>query len=266
MLEIVQDLVVTRDEAAQGAERLGEGAHDQVHLVGQAEVVCRAAAVVAHHAEAVCVVDHQRGIVSFTELHELRDGRNVAFHGIDAVHDDEFRFFQGHHLHLLLQPLHVVVGELQHVAVGEPAAVDDAGVVEGVEEDVAAVESQAGNHAQVDLEARAVGHGLLLAHQAGQLLLQRQVDVERPVEETGTGAAGAVFADGLDGRFLETGVVGESQVGVRAEHQDVLAGHPDDRVLPRFDGTVIWIDTHGLHLVRQGIFRTDLVQQAFFHL
>ena len=140
-------------------------------------MVCRAAAVVAHHAEAVGVVDHQRRIISFTEIHELRDRGNVAFHGIDAVHDDEFRVFEGRRLHLLLQSLHVVVGELQYVAVGETAAVDDAGVVERVEEDVAAPESQAGNHAQVDLEARAVGHGLLLAHQAGQLLLQLQMDV-----------------------------------------------------------------------------------------
>ena len=266
VFQILDHGVVAGDEAAQAAERLGEGAHDQVYLVGQAEMVGRAAAVVAHDAEAVGIVDHQRGVVLLAKLHQLRDRGDVAFHRIDAVHHDEFRRAWLRDLQFLLKFIHIVVGELEYAAEGKPAAVDDAGVVERIEEDVTVAEAQAGDDAQVYLETGAIGHGFFFADQFGEFLFEGQVDVECSIKEPRAGAAGPVFADGLDGGLFETGIVGQSQIGIRAEHQHILSIHFHHRVLAGFNGAVIRVYAHGLYFVGQRIFGANLVEKTVVHI
>ena len=211
------------------------------------------------------VVDHQRGVVLLAELHQPRDRSDVAFHRIDAVHHDEFRRARLRDLQFLFKFIHIVVGELEYAAEGKPAAVDDAGVVERIEEDVTVAEAQAGDDAQVHLETGAVGHGFLLADQFGEFIFKGQVDVERSVEETRAGAAGPVFADGLDGGLFETGVVGQSQIRIRTKHQHILPAHFHHRILPGFNGTVIGIDAKGFDFVSQGIFGANLVEKTVVH-
>ena len=207
VLEVVEDVVVSGDETAQGAEALGEGAHDEVYLVREAEVAGGAGAVFADYAESVGIVNHDGGVVLLAEFADAGDGGDVSLHRIHAVNHDELGGVAGGEPELLLQVCHVVVAELAYLAETQAAAVDDAGVVKGVEEDEASAEAEASDNSEVDLEAGAVGDGLFLANELGELGLKLLVNVQRAVEESAAGAAGAIFLDGGHRGLLEAGIV-----------------------------------------------------------
>ena len=215
--------------------------------------------------ERVGVVHHYGSLVFLAQAHQVGQRGDVALHRVHAVHDDEFRGVAGGEPEFLLQVRHVVVAELAHLAETQAAAVDDAGVVQGVQEDESAAEAQASHDAQVHLETGAVGHRGLLAHELGELRLQLFVEVEGAVEEAAAGAAGAVFLYRFDGGLLETGVVGKSQIGVGAEHQDLGAvSHGDEGVLTGGDGAVVGIDTQALGLFCALVLGAELIQD-FLH-
>ena len=129
--------------------------------------------------------------------------------------------------------------ELADVAQPQPGAVDDAGVVLLVQVDHVAPLDQAGDRAQIDLEAGGEGDGRRLAHEVGELFFQLFVDDQRAVEEPAPAATGAEASDGLDGGFLDLGVVGQAQVVVAAEHDQRLSADSDLRVLGRFEGAEV---------------------------
>ncbi len=91
MLEVVDDVLAARHEAADRRQRLGEGAGDDVDLVRQPEVRRGALAVGAEDAEGVRVIDGEGGAVLLGDANQLRHVRDVAFHRVDAVDDDHAR-------------------------------------------------------------------------------------------------------------------------------------------------------------------------------
>ena len=166
-----------------------------------------------------------------------------------------------------LQDRHVVVGELADVGETQAAAVDDAGMVQGIQEHISPPGRQAAHHTQVDLETGAVGDSLLLSHKTGELGLQLFVEVKRPVEKAASGATGPVFLDGLDGGLLETRIVGKAEIRVGSEHQHLFSVcHPDKGILARGNGTVIGINPLRPDLVREGISGAVVFQSYVFHL
>lgn len=78
--EEVGDFLVGCDEAAEGSERLGEGAHDEVDILCHSEVVAGAAAPFAEDADAVGLVDHHRRVVFLREAHDFGEVCYVTFH------------------------------------------------------------------------------------------------------------------------------------------------------------------------------------------
>ena len=88
--EDVADLLRRGDVAAgRAAERLAERPGDHVDLAEQAEVLDRSASGLPEDADAVRVVDDDHGVVLARELDDLGQLREVAFHGEDAVRDDQ---------------------------------------------------------------------------------------------------------------------------------------------------------------------------------
>ena len=84
------DLGAGRDVAAGGAaERLAEGAGDDVDAVHDAVQLGGAAAAGADEADGVRVVDHDHGVVAVGEVADLGERGDVAVHGEDAVGDDQ---------------------------------------------------------------------------------------------------------------------------------------------------------------------------------
>lgn len=87
--QVVGDLLVGGDEAAERCERLAECAHDQIHIVLEAEMVYGAAAAGAEHSYAVGFVDHHAGVVLLGQTHDLGYVGHVTFHREYAVGHDE---------------------------------------------------------------------------------------------------------------------------------------------------------------------------------
>src|SRR5438128_1126551 len=142
------------DEAAAGGEALGEGAHAQVGLALEAEQLAGAGAASAEDAGAVRLVDHQAGAIALAELDDAGQVADVALHREDAVDDYEHAaaIVCGALQHLL-QLVHAVVAEGPQLGAGEAAAVEDRGVVAGVDDHgVARLEDRA-DRAQVRLVA-----------------------------------------------------------------------------------------------------------------
>ena len=132
--EEVDGLGAGADVGAVGAERLAERADDDVDLAAEAGGGDRAAPAGAERPGRVRLVDHQPAAVAAGQLEQLRQRRDVAVHREDAVGDDQRAAPAG-----LAQPpgevLEVAVAVDEGLGAGEPAAVDDAGVVELVGED-----------------------------------------------------------------------------------------------------------------------------------
>ena len=127
---------------AVAAERLAERADDHVDLAGEPGGGDRPASAGPERAGAVRLVDHQQAVVAAGELDELAQRRDVAVHREDAVGDDQPRVGAGL-AQAPLEVLDVAVAVDEGPRAGEPAAVDDAGVVELVGEDDATVPARA---------------------------------------------------------------------------------------------------------------------------
>ena len=251
--DVVADELGRRHVAAEARERLGEGAHDDVHLVLEPEVAGRAAAALADDAEAVGVVHHDARAVLFRQVADLRQLCDVAAHGEHAVGDDEAARGLRHGLQLGLEVVHVRVAVAEHLAEGEAAAVVDAGVVLAVADDVVAAADEGADDAEVGLEARREGDGAILVHEVGQLALQLEVEPERAVQKARAGAAGAVFRERSLRRRDHLRRRREAQVVVGAEHDAALALHDDFGVLPRLERVEIGVDAPLPALARRGV-------------
>ena len=173
----VDDGLVGRDEATDGGEGFAEGAHDQVHVVGDAEVVASAPPVIAEDAESVRLIDHDAGVVFLRERDDLRQLGHVALHAEDAVDDDQLDLVGLAFLELLFQRLHIVVLEFQFGGEREAMALDDGGVVELVPEDVVLASCHAGDDAQIHLEAGGEDDRVFLADEFRQAFLELDMQI-----------------------------------------------------------------------------------------
>ena len=173
--DVIDDRALAGDEAPDRGQRLGERPHDQVDFVLHAEVLGGAPAARPQHAQAVRVVDHEGGPEIAGDLHDLRQGRDVALHGEHAVHHHQPPAGAPIGGHEAPQLGRIVVGKLADLRKGEAGAVDDAGVVLLVEIDGVTAIEQAGDGAQVHLEPGGEGHRRRLADEPRQLLLERLV-------------------------------------------------------------------------------------------
>src|ERR1035437_9094859 len=122
------------------------------------------------------------------------------------------------------------------------------------------------NHALVDLEAGGIEKGLFFLYKLSQLLFAGQVNVERSIQESRSGTPCSIFPDRRNGCLLDFGMIGESHVTVRAEHEDPLAVEHDFRALCRRNGPEVRIQSRGHNAVCAVVSKnllTYLVGHAF---
>ena len=239
-------------ESADRGQRLGEGAGDDVHFVGHAEVSRGAVAVRAEHAEGVRVVQGQGRAVLPRDAHQAGHVRDVALHRVDAVHHDHRALARAVPLHPALEVAEVAVVEPLGLAIGHLGAVDDRGVVELVQVDHLAAAHQARDQAEVGRVAGGEDEAGFLAQELGQGALELLVEVEGAVQEPAAGAPRAVPVEGTARGLEHLGVVGQAEVIVRPEHDPLLAVDDDDGVL-RFGNRIeVRIQARRLNLTRLG--------------
>ena len=143
---------------------------------------------------------------------------------------------------------HVVVAVLHGAAEAEPAAVDDAGVIERVEHGHVAAAEQARQHAEVHLEAGREDERGLAPRELREPLLELDVEVERAVEQPRARHAGAVDRERDGGRLLDLGMVREAEVVVRPEHHELAVAAQHDRILGRRERPVVGIHPGGARI------------------
>src|SRR4029077_10876511 len=89
MIEELDQLARTADVASERADGFAERADLDVHAAMAAEMIDGTAAAAAEDAGGVGVVDHHDAVEFLGEVAELRQRGDVAFHGKDAVGDQE---------------------------------------------------------------------------------------------------------------------------------------------------------------------------------
>jgi hypothetical protein len=170
----------------------------------------------------VGLVDQQAAAVATGEIRELRERRDVAVHREDPVGRDQGRA-TGRPAQAPFQMLDVGVPVDEGLRPRQPAAVDDAGVVEGVREDHLATLRQRRDRSAVGEVARAEQQGRLGSLELGQPRLELAVDRHRAGDQPGRPGARPELQRRIGGGAPQPGMVCQSQIVVRAEHQDRAA-------------------------------------------
>ncbi len=196
--------------------------------------------------DGVGVVEHQHRAELFTNLEQPRRIGDIALHAEHTVHHDHASDIVqprgALRLQLASQTFQITVFEPRHLAVRQPAAVDDAGVVQLVQVDLVVPTHQRPDDAQVRLVARAEHQRRFGADELRQPHLQPLVQVRIAVQESTARTAAAVFLERSLGRLDYAGVVGEPHIVVRADHD--LALTVDVRL-----GVVRPLDRHEIRVI-----------------
>src|SRR5512139_995480 len=115
-------------------ERFAVGAHYKIHFFFKPEVLCCAAARFAKNADPVGIVNHEPGSVLFCESDYLRKIDYIALHAENTI--DDYQLFP-----VLVfrkdpfQVCHIVMPELPHFRIRQPAAVNNTCMVHLVDDD-----------------------------------------------------------------------------------------------------------------------------------
>ena len=164
--------------AAERGERLGERAHVDIDLILEPVIACRAAAALADDAEAMRIVNHDARTVFLRQRADLGQIGNIAAHGEYAVGHDQAACRFRHLLQLLFKVRHVVVLVAQHLAIGQLAAVVEAGVIFSIHDNIIMQADDGADNAEIGLEARGEGHDRVLAQELCKFVLQLQMQLE----------------------------------------------------------------------------------------
>lgn len=213
---------------SRGTQRLS------TQVINHAPMLMRTAPEFAHDAVAVAVVDDEHRVVLVAEFSHGGKICDGAFHAEDAVgHDPDlacdflvgFRGVERGAKAAFAFEAVVGVDGFVHALLDrcrEANAVDDAGVVEFVaDDDVARLAERRENGfvcgPRGDERVTRLG-----AHVTSDALLEFPVRRERAADEADAGSPRAVVAQGFVARFDDFGVVGEAEVVVGAETEDLL--------------------------------------------
>ena len=113
--------------------------------------------------------------------------------------------------------------ETRHLAPRQPGAVYDAGMVVFIEHRHITPANQRADRPQVGLHAGREHQRRFLADPLGQLGFKLFVQLQRPVQKTGTGAARAIAVNGILGCLAHLGMRGQPEIIIRPAHDQTLA-------------------------------------------
>src|SRR5262249_52353923 len=141
-----------------------------------------------------------------------------------------------------LEVEHVVVLIALAAGLGESGAVDDAGVVQFIANDGVLVAEQRFEEPAVGVEAGGVEDRVFLAEELRDVGFELLVQVLRAADEADGGEAETVVAQAQMGGLDDRGVVGEAEVVVGAEVDDVAAVDLDGGILRRLDAALALVE------------------------
>ena len=226
----LDDLLASTGVAAGcAAERLAEGPGEHIDAAHHASRFMRASPVRPHEPDGVRVVDEDERAMLVREVADRAQVRDDAVHREHAVCRDELEAGILRRLELALEVGHVVVRVAEPLCLREANSVDDARVVQRVADHGVLFREDRLEQPAIRIEARAIEDRVLGAEEARESPLQLLVDVLRPADEADRRHAVApAIKCGVRG-LHDRGVIGESEVVVRAEVDDLPTRFDADR-------------------------------------
>ena len=182
------------------------------------------APVAAQHSGRMGIVDHHDGAIFFRHFNQSRKGADVALHRENTICNQKLA--AGNRSQFLEYPARrrcVFVGEDVNLGFRQPAAIDNAGVVQLVGNDVIFGGEDRGNRAGVGGESGLKYHAGFDVLEARDALLQLHVQRHGAGDGPDGARSRAVFPGGLDRRFNQLGVSRQPEVVVRSEIDDLAA-------------------------------------------
>src|SRR5579872_3769385 len=89
VIQKLDQATAAADITAEYADSFRECPHLDVHAAVQVEMIDRAAPVASEHTRSMRVVHHHDGAVLFRDLYQCRERADIAFHGENAVGDEQ---------------------------------------------------------------------------------------------------------------------------------------------------------------------------------
>ena len=208
-----------RANAAQG---LAEGDQAQRHIDRRETCSIDAAAPgFAEHADAMRIVDVQRGLLFARELREFAQGRDIAVHREHAVTGEQGCAF-GMRGELARGAFGIAMRITLERTAGQARGIDQAGVVEPVLHAQVALAQQRLQHREVGHVAAAEQQRALALQPVGEVAFQRGVLRAMPADQVRGGAARA-FAGRIAHCGDDAGMLRQAEVIVAAEIQEYPA-------------------------------------------
>ena len=236
-----QGLRPGREASGGGAHRLAERAGRHIDPVHHALLFRRPPAGRAEHAGGVRVVYGEEDIIVMADPSELPEICLFPLHREDSVghHEAESRGrVLGEHL---FERLRVAVGDAVALGLAETHAVDDRGVVELVGVEAVGLVQDRGEQPFVRVPAGHVQDRVVGRKERGDLGLELLVELLGPADEPHRRHARAPPVDRLLLRLAHARVVGEPQIVVRGQHDDLAPADFDARVLRRLEDQLLLV-------------------------
>ncbi len=189
-----------------------------------------AAAGLAHEADGVTVVDHHEGVVALGEIADFAQWCDETVHRKHAIGDDEFEARLGGvgGLELRFKVGEIAVFVAVALRFAEADAVDDRGVVEFVTDHGVLGGEERFEGAAVGIEAGRVEDRVLGAEKRAEAFFQLGVDFLRAADEAHGGEAVAPAVERGVGGGDDFGIIGEAEIVVGAEIQNLASTRDGD--------------------------------------
>jgi len=147
---------------------------------------------------------------------------------------------------------HVRVAITQAFRLAEAYAVDDAGVVQFVSEDGVALIEKRLEQTAVGVEAGGIENGIVFPQKARDVAFQLLVQLLRATDETDRSQAIAIAAQAFVRRFYDGRMVGESQVIVRTEIDNLAVTDANGRALRALEQAFTFVESTGTQVFKLG--------------
>ena len=214
--------------ASRTAKRLAQCAGQDIDL--DAGPVRRAAALRSDEAGGVAIIDHDQRVIRIGKFANVAKLGKVAVHREHAIGDDDDAAgtaFPGC-LHLGLEVIHVAIGEAEAPGLGEPDAVDDRGMVQGIRDDGILLAEQGFEYGAIGIETGSKQDRVIHAKIIRDAALERQVQIGGAADEAHRGHAEAVAVERRFCGSNQIGMIGEAEVIVGAEVQHLASAGDGD--------------------------------------
>ena len=201
-----------------------------------------------YHASRVRLVDHDEGVVFFSEVADLVHRSHVAVHREYTVGTDDAEALGLSLLQTLLKLSHVGVGITVALGLAQAHTVDDRGVVEGVGDDGVFLGEERAEETAVGVEAGGIEYGVLGMEVVADGSLKLLVDVLSTTDEANRRHTETATVHHLLGTLDEAGMVGQTEIVVGTKVKHFFALDLDGSTLGALDDAFFFVKACALEI------------------